>query len=207
MITLSPNDRLQLKGTTEVVSKLKSMNITVKFRDGMHEKIAIIDRKIEWSGSLNILSHNSRKEYMKRFDGENTVKELFQRFDLDELLYSPNLNGETCPKCGTNFIRPKNHYGKSFYGCSGYPECDFTADIRIKTLEELEKRKAKRNSNPPKQSPKKSKTTSQITETTKDLFDNETVGRQWESPKLFWSSVKLQGYTFSKTKNAWWKKK
>lgn len=207
VITLSPNDRLQLKGATEVVSKLKAMNITVKFRDGMHEKIAIIDRKIEWSGSLNILSHNIRKEYMKRFEGENTVNELLQRFDLEELLYSPNLNGVTCPKCGINFIRPKIHYGKSFYGCSGYPDCDFTADIRIKTLEELEKRIAKRNSNPPKQPPKKSNTTSETTETTTDLFGNKTPGRQWESQKLFWSSVQLPGYTYSKKKNAWWKAK
>jgi ssDNA-binding Zn-finger/Zn-ribbon topoisomerase 1 len=207
LITLSPNDRLQLKGATEVISKLKAMNIIVKFRDGMHEKIAIIDRKIEWSGSLNILSHNSRKEYMKRFDGENTVKELFQRFDLEELLYSPNLNGETCPKCGTNFIRPKIHFGKSFYGCSGYPDCNFTADIRIKTLEELDRRKAKGNSKPPKQPPKKSSTTSQETETATDLFGNNIAGKQWESPKLFWSSVSRPGYIYSKKKNAWWKAK
>jgi len=211
VITLSPNDRLQLKGATEVVTKLKAMNIIVKFRDGMHEKIAIIDRKIEWSGSLNILSHNSRKEFMKRFEGENTVKELFQRFDLEELLYSPNLNGEYCPECKKlgkiNFIRPKNHYGKSFYGCSGYPDCTFTADIRIKTLEELERRKAKRNSSPPKQPPKKNNTASQTTETTTDLFGNETAGRQWESQKLFWSSVELPGYKYSKKKNAWWKVK
>jgi len=167
------------------------MNIIVKFRDGMHEKIAIIDRKIEWSGSLNILSHNSRKEFMKRFEGENTVKELFQRFDLEELLYSPNLNGETCPKCGTNFIRPKNHYGKSFYCCSGYPDCDFTADIRIKTLEELQRRQSRRNTNPPPPRPKAKPENgnSQPTETTTDLFSNETEGRQWESQKLFWSSV------------------
>jgi ssDNA-binding Zn-finger/Zn-ribbon topoisomerase 1 len=211
VITLSPNDRLQLKNTTEVVSKLKEMNITVKFRDGMHEKIAIIDRNIEWSGSLNILSHNSRKEFMKRFEGENTVKELFQRFDLEKLLYSPNLNGEYCPKCKMlgkmNFIRPKNHYGKSFYGCSGYPDCTFTAGIGIETLEELEGRTVNRNSNPPKQSPKRNDNSSQTTETTKDLFGNETAGRQWESQKLFWSSVELPGYKYSKKKSGWWKAK
>lgn len=211
VITLAPNDRLQLRGAIEVVAKLKAMNIIVKFRDGMHEKIAIIDKKIEWSGSLNILSHNSRKEYMKRFEGENTVKELFQRFALEELLYSPNLNGEYCPECKnlneTNFIRPKNNYGKTFYGCSGYPNCTFTADPRIKTLEEWEERKAKRNSNPPKQPLKKIHANSKTTETTTDLFGNVTPGRQWESQKLFWSSVELTGYKYSKTKNAWWKAK
>jgi ssDNA-binding Zn-finger/Zn-ribbon topoisomerase 1 len=211
VITLSPNDRLQLNGATEVVSKLKAMNIIVKFRDRMHEKIAIIDRKIEWSGSLNILSHNSRKEYMKRFDGENTIKELFQRYDLEELLYNPNLNGEYCPECKKlnkiNFIRPKSHYGKWFYSCTGYPECDFTADIRFKTIEEWEKWKSKRNSNSPKQKPRTNNTTSGSMETTTDLFGNKTEGRQWESQKLFWSSVELPGYKYSKKKNAWWKAK
>lgn len=205
VITLSPNDRLQLKGATEVVSKLKAMNITVKFRDGMHEKIAIIDRKIEWSGSLNILSHNSRKEYMKRFEGENTVKELFQRYNLEELLYNPNLNGEACPRCGTNFIRPKNHYGKTFYGCSGYPNCDFTADIRKKTISELT----------PQQTPKttqqkpnvKQNYKPQTNEITQDLFKSETICKQWESEMLYWSSVELPGYKYSKKKNAWWKTK
>ena len=211
VITLSPNDRLQLKGATEVVSKLKEMGVTVKFRDGMHEKIAIIDRKIEWSGSLNILSHNSRKEYMKRFEGENTVKELFKRFDLEELLYNPNLNGEFCPECKKldkiNFIRPKNYYGRSFYGCSGYPNCRFTADIRIKALEELERRQARRNPNPPRRPARINNTNTPTTETALDLFDNETAGRQWESEKLLWSSVKMRGYKYSNRRNAWWKPK
>lgn len=209
VITLSPNDRLQLKGATEVVAKLKAMNIIVKFREGMHEKIAIIDRKIEWSGSLNILSHNSRKEYMKRFEGENTVNELFQRFDLEELIYSPNLNGEICPKCMKNFIRPKNHYGKSFYGCSGYPnDCDFTADIKIKTLVELETKESNQKTRPQKQRINEQQNQkSQTTETKTDFFGNQTPAKQWESALLFWSSVELPGYNYSKKKNAWWKAK
>lgn len=209
IITLAPNDKLQLKGATEVVAKLKSMNISVKFREGMHEKIAIIDKKIEWSGSLNILSHNTRKEYMKRFEGENTIKELFHRFDLDELLYNPNLNGEYCPICRNqgiiNFIRPKTYYGKSFYGCSGYPECNFTASINIRSIEDLEKVKEKSNST--KQSQSKRTTTSKSTNSSSQSNVNNTEAKQWESPKLFWSSTKLPGYQYSAKKNAWWKAK
>lgn len=208
VITLSPNDRLQLKGATEVVAMLKKMNVIVKFRDGMHEKIAIIDKKIEWSGSLNILSHNRRKEYMKRFEGENTVNELFRRFNLDELLYRPNLNGEICPKCETNYIRPKVYRGKQFYGCSGYPQCNFTAKFRTKTLEDYKREKSKQKTiRFPRQSEKTVKTVAKPNVTTTDLFGNQTPGKQWESKKLLWSSVELPGYTFSKKKNAWWKSK
>ncbi len=217
VITLAPNDRLQLKGATEVVAKMKGMNIIVKFREGMHEKIAIIDRKIEWTGSLNILSHNSRKEFMKRFEGESTVKELFQRFDLEELLYSPNLNGEYCPDCRKlgmiNFIRPKIHSKKTFYSCTGYPICKFTAPIHIRTLDQLYNKQSGRNTSGKKgnRQTKNQRNTenadNQQNVFTVDLFGNVTPGNQWESQILFWSSVQLPGYKYSKSKKAWWKKK
>lgn len=211
VITLAPNDRLQLNGATEVVAKLKAMNVIVKFRDGMHEKIAIIDRKIEWSGSLNILSHNDRKEHMIRLEGENTVKELFQKYNLEELLYKPNLNGEFCPECKEvgkiNFIRPKTYYDKSFYGCSGYPDCNFTADIKIKTLMGLGNLKPKKPLSPTKQIPKENSSTIVSVKPKMNLYGINPKIKQWESATLNWSSVKLPGYKFSKNKNAWWKNK
>ena len=32
----------------------------------------------------------------------------------------------TCPKCGKNILERHSKTGKVFYGCSGYPECNFT---------------------------------------------------------------------------------
>lgn len=148
VITLPPNDNGQLIDAKEVILKLKEMNITVKFRDRMHEKIAIIDKKIEWSGSLNILSHNNSKEYMKRFEGENTINELIQRFDLEKLLYSPNLNGEICPKCNQNFVKTKyNRKLKKHFYCCDSRDCNFTADISIKTIEEWKEIQGMKNKN------------------------------------------------------------
>ena len=34
---------------------------------------------------------------------------------------------EPCPKCGGTLIKRKSKKGKTFYGCSNYPECDFAA--------------------------------------------------------------------------------
>lgn len=34
---------------------------------------------------------------------------------------------EPCPKCGGKLLRKKSKKGKTFYGCSNYPECDFAA--------------------------------------------------------------------------------
>ncbi|MBE5780602.1 MAG: type I DNA topoisomerase [Clostridiales bacterium] len=33
--------------------------------------------------------------------------------------------GAKCPKCGKEVVKRKSKKGKTFYGCSGYPECDF----------------------------------------------------------------------------------
>ena len=34
---------------------------------------------------------------------------------------------EPCPKCGAKLLKRKSKKGKTFYGCSNYPECDFAA--------------------------------------------------------------------------------
>jgi len=34
---------------------------------------------------------------------------------------------EPCPKCGAKLIKRKSKKGKTFYGCSNYPQCDFAS--------------------------------------------------------------------------------
>ncbi|MCB9018836.1 MAG: topoisomerase DNA-binding C4 zinc finger domain-containing protein, partial [Chitinophagales bacterium] len=143
------------------------------------------------------------------------AKEIFDKFDLEELLINQNINGEYCPTCQakgeSNFIVHKysRQNRQFFYGCESYPECDFTANIKINTLEDVKQRSTGTRKKRP--SPNKQKTQRQLTSTNneaqKDLFGIETAGRQWESKLLYWSSVELPGYTYSNKKNAWWKSK
>jgi len=42
-----------MQGSIAVMMKLKEMGIVLKFRSGMHEKIALIDNKIKWFGYIN----------------------------------------------------------------------------------------------------------------------------------------------------------
>jgi DNA topoisomerase-1 len=35
--------------------------------------------------------------------------------------------GVACPKCGKDVILKKTKKGRIFYGCEGYPECDFVS--------------------------------------------------------------------------------
>ncbi|MBN1618812.1 type I DNA topoisomerase [Candidatus Dojkabacteria bacterium] len=37
----------------------------------------------------------------------------------------PLLLGEKCPECGKNLVERKGRWGKSFIGCSGYPDCKY----------------------------------------------------------------------------------
>lgn len=217
LITLPPNQQpIAMQGSKEVIIKLREMGVTVKFRQSMHEKIAIIDREFKWIGSLNILSHNSNKEYMERVKGESSANEIFDKFDLEELLINRNINGGFCPTCQakgeTNFIVPKysRRNRQHFYSCEKWSsECHFTANIKIKTLDDVEQDstgRRKKRSTPIKQSTQRQPTSTNSEEQT-DLFGNKTVGRQWESKLLYWSSVELSGYTYSRKKNAWWKRK
>jgi hypothetical protein len=218
LITLPPNQHPSvMENPTSVIMKLKEMGVTVKFRHNMHEKIAIIDRKVEWSGSLNILSHNKRKEYMKRIEGENSAKEVFDKFNLQELLIEENINGELCPNCSksgiTHFIVPKYSYRNNqfFYGCSGYREsdCKFTTNISTRSIDKVEVNTNK--SNKTLKATKRNKNSNQSSTTSanqqEDLFGNPINGRQWETKLCYWSSVKLPGYRYSKKKKAWWKSK
>ena len=35
--------------------------------------------------------------------------------------------GVPCPKCGKKVIKKKSKKGKVFFGCEGYPDCDFVS--------------------------------------------------------------------------------
>lgn len=51
--------------------------------DNHHRKLAIIDRKIVWEGSLNIPSQSNSREIMRRIEGKEIAEDAFNflRFD------------------------------------------------------------------------------------------------------------------------------
>ncbi len=57
----------------------------VMLRGNHHRKLAILDRKVLWEGSLNILSQNSSQEIMRRIEGPQTVTEMFNFLKLYKL--------------------------------------------------------------------------------------------------------------------------
>jgi len=72
----------------EIAENLKRFNIEVIIKPLSHEKLAIVDGKIIWHGSLNILSHKNTSELMVRF----TTRES-------------KFSDETLKLCGINIDR------------------------------------------------------------------------------------------------------
>ncbi|PIZ00493.1 hypothetical protein COY62_02190 [bacterium (Candidatus Howlettbacteria) CG_4_10_14_0_8_um_filter_40_9] len=52
----------------------------------VHEKVAVIDRKIVWQGSLNILSQKSSKEMMMRIADEDFAEQVISNLKLNRKL-------------------------------------------------------------------------------------------------------------------------
>lgn len=69
-----------------VVQRLKEMGIRVFFYNNyLHRKTAVIDSRIAWEGSLNILSQSNSCEFMRRIESERLTKELINFLDLRSL--------------------------------------------------------------------------------------------------------------------------
>lgn len=52
-----------------------------------HRKLAIIDRKILWEGSLNILSQSYSREIMRRITGVKPARDMFKFLKLERFIY------------------------------------------------------------------------------------------------------------------------
>lgn len=78
--------KMQYYTETEI-ERLSKLGIKVlPFVGKIHRKIAIIDRKVLWEGSLNILSQSDSREIMRRFDGESSAKQMMTFLKLDKNL-------------------------------------------------------------------------------------------------------------------------
>ena len=72
--------------TKESVKLLKDVGITVIYYGKLHRKIAIIDRRILWEGSLNILSQVYSAEIMRRIDNREQTEQIIDFLGLSRLI-------------------------------------------------------------------------------------------------------------------------
>jgi hypothetical protein len=120
---------------SEVEHRLRVLGAQFSARPGMHEKVAVIDGRILWHGSLNILSHNDTRESMLRFDSSELVGEILTDLGLGSYSHiqpgtplEPSPARETsevspqprCPACGGHMLFFTD---ASMWLCSLSPSC------------------------------------------------------------------------------------
>lgn len=66
------------------VIALQEIGVEVLFTGGHHRKLAIIDRRVLYEGSLNILSQNDSCEIMRRIDSERLAIQMLSFTGLNK---------------------------------------------------------------------------------------------------------------------------
>ena len=118
IITRIPKEHNSLMETVagDIIKIFEQMGIIVlPFRGQIHRKLAIIDRNILWEGSLNILSQRKSSEIMRRFEGEETSKEMMKFLNWDknfgEIGKFNLVHCEYCTDAGAWYWNEKGYYG------------------------------------------------------------------------------------------------
>ena len=71
------------------VSQFERMGVQVLLCSGNHHrKLAILDRKILWEGSLNILSQTHSREIMRKIENEEITMEMFIFLKLYRIVFN-----------------------------------------------------------------------------------------------------------------------
>ena len=77
---------MQLQAEYEI-ARLESIGASIIFCKGNHHrKLAILDRKILWEGSLNILSQVYSREIMRRMQNQSLAIQMFDFLDIGKVL-------------------------------------------------------------------------------------------------------------------------
>jgi PLD-like domain len=67
---------------SEGIASLQAIGAQVLYTGGHHRKLAIVDRKILYEGSLNILSQSDSCEIMRRIESGVLARDMFQFLNL-----------------------------------------------------------------------------------------------------------------------------
>lgn len=72
--------------THRAVAKLQRFGIQILYTGGHHRKLVIIDRKILYEGSLNVLSQNDSSEIMRRTESDQLAWRMIRFISVDKYL-------------------------------------------------------------------------------------------------------------------------
>ena len=61
-----------------MIELLRTQGVVVTLRSSIHQKFAVIDRRITWYGSINLLSFGSAEESIMRLESKGIAEELLR---------------------------------------------------------------------------------------------------------------------------------
>lgn len=87
VITRHPDehDSLMAEQSEAGIRFFERIGVQVLMCRDHHRKIAIVDRRIIWKGSLNILSHRNSREFMEREENMQKAEVLFAFLKYDKI--------------------------------------------------------------------------------------------------------------------------
>ena len=100
-----------------VEKALQGWGVTIVHKQGMHEKLVIIDNDIIWSGSLNPLSFSNTQEIMERRISETLVKDYSRIIMLDTLIGEYDEGTPKCPVCESEMVASEGRDTPYYWKC------------------------------------------------------------------------------------------
>ncbi|HUU18197.1 MAG TPA: AAA domain-containing protein [Sedimentisphaerales bacterium] len=136
LVTRPPGDQggILEEGLEDIVHDMTDTGVAVDFRTRMHEKFAIVDKKILWYGSLNIFSHRDTSESMFRIVSPSICEQMVQfvvgaygkkKEEKSDVNFADKEN-PNCPNCSKPMIWKNGRYGV-YFECSA---CGTKSDPR-----------------------------------------------------------------------------
>ncbi len=140
---------------SHLAGQVAAVGVRVISRKELHEKLAFIDGKVAWFGSLNILSQSRSTEQMLRFAQPGMVSYLMElsgalsivaeedkkaqqqaRLKALAKALSRHMTAPACPVCGGKTELRSGKYGP-FFGCVGFytTQCKGLVRVPQKALE------------------------------------------------------------------------
>ena len=74
-----PKDHAAMQRTLDL---LTDSGASVVFKSNIHQKFAVMDQKVVWYGSINLLSYGSAQESIMRIDSANIANELMKSIEV-----------------------------------------------------------------------------------------------------------------------------
>jgi len=91
LVTRDPIDyddeQMKYQATNEILQCMEIGINLVLLKGNHHRKLAIIDKKILWEGSLNILSFSNSQEIMRRIEDKHIANQMFNFLKLEKQIY------------------------------------------------------------------------------------------------------------------------